>query len=107
MRNIPIGVVVILVSLEILILSVASPAVAISVDLAKKCREMAIKAHPPTAPGTTAYAQAERDFYNQCVKQNGEMQDNGTPKDFASRTALGLALCLFLPRFVASSDRGS
>ena len=37
----------ILVAVQILILPAVSPAVAISVELAKKCREMAIKAHPP------------------------------------------------------------
>ena len=61
MRNILIGFVAIFLSLEIFILSLASPAVAISAESAKKCRDMAIKAHPPEPPGTTAYAQAERD----------------------------------------------
>ena len=46
--------------LQFLVLS-ALPAVAISVDLAKKCREMAIKAHP-RPHGHMPYAQAERDF---------------------------------------------
>ena len=38
-----------------------SPAAAISVELANKCRDMAIKSHPPPSPlGNRAYAQAER-----------------------------------------------
>jgi hypothetical protein len=33
--------------------------------LAKKCREMAIEAHPPARAGTKPYAQAERDFFRE------------------------------------------
>jgi hypothetical protein len=66
---------------QIIILSATSPAAAISADLAKKCREMAVKAHPPPIPpGNKAYAQAERDFFRECVSKNGQMQDTGPPK---------------------------
>jgi hypothetical protein len=68
---------VVIVSIQIVSLSAASPAAAISVDLAKKCREMAVKAHPPAPPGTTPYAQQERDFFRECVAKNGEMPNNG------------------------------
>jgi hypothetical protein len=80
MRSMLIGSVAIVVSLQAIILPAASPAVALSVDLAKKCREMAVKAHPPAPAGTTAYAQAERDFFRLCVAKNGDMQDNSAPK---------------------------
>ena len=69
----------ILVSIQIVMLSVC-PADAISVDLAKKCREMAVKAHPPTLPGTKPYARAERDYFRECVSKNGEMPTNDTQK---------------------------
>jgi hypothetical protein len=63
-------------------LCAASPAFAISADLANKCREMAIKAHPPPVPpGGKAYAQAERDFFNECIAKNGQMQSTEPPKD--------------------------
>lgn len=68
---------VVIGSIQIVTLSAASPAAAISADLAKKCREMAIKAHPPEPAGTTAYAQLERDFFRECVANNGEMPDSG------------------------------
>ncbi len=59
----------------------ASPASAISADLANKCREMAIKAHPPPLPlGGKAYAQAERAFFSECVAKNGQMQSTEPPK---------------------------
>jgi hypothetical protein len=45
----------------------AEPAVAISAAVAKKCRELAVKAHPPQPAGKAAYAQAERDFFRDCV----------------------------------------
>ncbi len=44
---------------QVIIFAAASPAAAISADLAKKCRDMAIKSHPPPIPpGNKAYAQA-------------------------------------------------
>jgi hypothetical protein len=61
---------------QILILSASPPAAAISADLAKKCRDMAIKAHPPAEVGTTPYAAAERDFFRDCVSKNGDMPDS-------------------------------
>ena len=66
-----------LVFAQIVVLSV-SPADALSVDVAKKCREMAVKAHPRTLPGTKPYAQAERDYFRECVAKNGEMPTNDT-----------------------------
>lgn len=59
-----------------------SPAAAISADLAKKCRDMAIYAHPPPIPpGNKAYAQAEREFFSECISRNGQMPDNGAQQD--------------------------
>ncbi len=60
------------VTIQILLLS-TSPTAAITVDLAKKCRDMAIKAHPRSMPGKP-YAQAERDFFRQCVAKNGQIE---------------------------------
>jgi hypothetical protein len=65
-------------------LSIANPASAITADLAKKCREMAIKAHPPTLPGAkTGSAQAERDSYRACIVNGGISTDNETPRSAA------------------------
>jgi hypothetical protein len=65
---------------EVVILT--SPAAAISADLAKKCRDMAIHAHPPPIPpGNKAYAQAERAFFSECISRNGQMPDNGTQQN--------------------------
>jgi len=79
MRSIFTAIASAVVSTHILVLT-ALPAAAISADLAKKCREMAIKNHPPEPAGTKAYAQAERDFFSQCVSKNGEMTDKGPQK---------------------------
>jgi hypothetical protein len=39
---------------------------------------MAIKSHPPpTPPGNKAYAQAEREFFRDCIAKNGQMGDDG------------------------------
>jgi hypothetical protein len=49
------------------------PAAAIDVELAKKCRAMAIP-HPPQMAGTKPYATAEREFFNRCVSAKGKMR---------------------------------
>ena len=46
----------------------ASP---ISAELAKKCRALAIKAHPKPASGS--YAQEQRDYYQDCIAKGGNM----------------------------------
>lgn len=43
------------------------PAGAITAELAKKCRDEAIKAHPPQPAGTLPYAEAEREVFRDCV----------------------------------------
>jgi hypothetical protein len=53
------------------------PAFAISADLAKKCRDMAIKAHPFDIAGSkTGSAAAERSYFNECVAKGGNMPES-------------------------------
>jgi hypothetical protein len=66
-------VVAIVVGAVVLFSSGSQPAAAISVELAKKCREMAVKVHPPQR--VSPYAQAERNYFAECVKNNGTTQD--------------------------------
>ena len=48
----------------------------ISAELAKTCRELAIKAHPTQVAGSsTASAQAQRDYFKECVINRGNMQN--------------------------------
>jgi hypothetical protein len=58
-------------------LSTAQPASAISAELAKKCRAMAIKAHPTQLPGTkaTGVEKAQRDYFTECVAKGGKMEN--------------------------------
>jgi len=57
------------------------PALAITRELAIKCRAMAIKAHPPSPAGSSPYAQAERQYYEECISKNGAMPtDNSATK---------------------------
>ena len=66
----------------ILALCATAPAGAISADLAKKCRDLAINSHPPPIhPGNKAYAQAERAFFADCVAKNGQVQSDDQHKD--------------------------
>jgi hypothetical protein len=64
--------------------SLVQPAFAISADLAKQCRELAIKAHPPVMAGARGgTGQAERDYFQGCVARGGS-EPNGNNKDNAS-----------------------
>jgi hypothetical protein len=59
--------------------SLTSSASAISVELAKQCRDMAIKAHPPTSPGAKkGSAEAERAFYRSCIANGGHGSEDDT-----------------------------
>jgi hypothetical protein len=85
MRNFATVAAVFLTS-QAIVVSVAMPAAAISADLAKRCREMAIKAHPPPIPpGNKAYAQSQRDFFRECVARNGEMPSTGAARPPANQ----------------------
>jgi|SRR5208283_903586 len=58
---------------------ISPPASAITVELAKKCRAIALKAHPMSLPGAkNGTAQAERAYYSACIANNGTMPDNNT-----------------------------
>lgn len=58
-------------------LSMAQPVSAISVELAKKCRAMAVKAHPTQIAGTkpTGAEKAQRDYFRECVAKDGKMEN--------------------------------
>jgi len=71
----------------IAVLLVSTPASALSAELAKKCREMAIKAHPPTRTGAkTGTAKAQSDYYRACIANNGAAPDNNMQR-FTAPTA--------------------
>lgn len=56
------------------------PAGAVTLELAKKCRDLALKAHPYKLPGEKGpgSATAERDYYNECVARGGNMPDESS-----------------------------
>ena len=50
------------------------PASAVTAELAKKCREMAFKAHPPVAIGSkTSNAKGQQEYFRTCLAKNGKM----------------------------------
>jgi hypothetical protein len=58
----------------IVVLSIPAPASAITVELAKQCRGMALKTHPTALAGSkTGTARAQRDYYLKCIANNGTM----------------------------------
>jgi hypothetical protein len=50
------------------------PAGPISVELAKKCRDLALKANPKPA-GNAPYKQAQREFYENCIAKGGNVPE--------------------------------
>ena len=81
MANILRAITATILSAYIIVLYGPRPAAAISADLANKCRDMAIKSHPPPSPpGNKAYAQAEREFFRNCVSKNGQVPGAEAPK---------------------------
>jgi hypothetical protein len=59
--------------------AIASPASALTADVAKKCRELMVKAHPPLPAGSTkGSSQAQREYFRACVAQDGKMDETST-----------------------------
>lgn len=57
----------------------AAPAqAAVSASLARQCREMMVKAHPLTAWATAPSAEAQRDYFRQCIKNQGKADEQPT-----------------------------
>ncbi|HTV28358.1 MAG TPA: hypothetical protein VMF32_11300 [Xanthobacteraceae bacterium] len=66
--------------LAITVQATATPAFAISLELARKCRAMALQAHPYKLPGEPGpgSAAAERGYYDECVANGGNMPENNS-----------------------------
>jgi len=63
------------VSALLVIGPIPTVALAVTAELAKKCRALTVKAYPPQPAGTrTGTAQAERNFFQNCVAQNGNVE---------------------------------
>jgi len=58
-------------------LPATQPASAITAELAKKCRALAIKAHPTPTPGSkkTGIEKAQRDYFRECVAKDGKTEN--------------------------------
>jgi hypothetical protein len=52
-----------------------------SADLAKKCRALTVKAHPPAVAGSkSGTAAAEREYFATCIKKGGKMDEESGGK---------------------------
>jgi hypothetical protein len=61
-----------------LVSSLSHAAPAPTAEIAKKCREMMIQAHPPARPGSkTGNAQEQRKYFQTCIAQKGKMEGQG------------------------------
>jgi hypothetical protein len=65
----------------------AQSALAITVEVARKCGALADKAYPPRIPGNPAAgylngtSQDVRDYFTKCVAKGGEVPDAQAPKE--------------------------
>ena len=61
---------------------------AITAELARKCRLMAIQAHPTPLPGlkNTGVAAAQRNYFNDCVAREGKMDTTDSDQKTTPRT---------------------
>jgi hypothetical protein len=58
----------------VLALAGTKPSVSITAELAKKCRAMAIKAHPTQPAGTKSnFGEEQRTYFRECVAKDGKM----------------------------------
>jgi hypothetical protein len=76
MKTIPV------LSALVLSLTTGHVASALTADVAKKCREMMVKAFPPQIAGSgTGRAREERSYFQACVARGGRIDDAATPPD--------------------------
>lgn len=74
MKNCPKTIATLGVAIAATVFLQTKPAAAISADLAKKCRDLAIKAHPYTVPGIkSGNAEGQRVYFKDCVEKGGNM----------------------------------
>jgi hypothetical protein len=63
-------------------LAAGAPAqAATSATLAKKCRAMMVQAHPSVMFGLQGTATMQRDYFNECVRRNGNMAESSAMPD--------------------------
>jgi hypothetical protein len=70
------------------LISIALPdyAAAITAEVAKKCNALAAKQFPPREPGNPAAGSAKgsgrarQDYFNKCVANGGNVDDNAAPR---------------------------
>jgi hypothetical protein len=56
------------------------PAPALTAEVAKKCRSLALKAQPYRRAGTAqGTAEAQRDYYRECIAKEGKMDAADQP----------------------------
>ena len=81
MKNCPRIIVTLGMAIAATVFLQTQPATAVSADLAKKCRDLAIKAHPYTVPGMKAgNAEGQRAYFKGCIEKGGNMSaDHQTP----------------------------
>jgi hypothetical protein len=78
--NLFLGLAMITVAVFIPISSAVPTPVPPSTELAKKCREMAIKAYPPTPPGSAkSRVREENEYFKKCIANRGKVQEGQQP----------------------------
>jgi hypothetical protein len=51
-------------------------------EMAKKCRQMMVKAYPPLPPGSKqGDAQQQQEYFRRCLAQGGKQDNTATPTE--------------------------
>jgi hypothetical protein len=66
------------------------PALAqVDADLAKKCRTLMIRAHPVEMYSPTGSAAVQRAYFDQCIRNQGDMSQASTSRESGPRSTVG------------------
>jgi hypothetical protein len=64
---------ILLVICALTVIAVAPASAKVSPDLAAKCKQMALQAHPADLPDKAAAAHLRRSYYRLCIRRRGNM----------------------------------
>lgn len=70
-------------TVAIMVCVAATPASAVTIELAKKCRDLSLKAYPYKLVGQPGpgNAQAQRGYFSECIAKQGNMAAEPTGAD--------------------------
>jgi hypothetical protein len=73
-----------------LVMTATSPAPAqVDADLAKRCRTLMLRAHPVEMYGMTGSAAAQRSYFDECIRKQGDMSEAADSRKNVPQSTVG------------------